>query len=92
MDALPGYTNHTWFKVTKPGTYTGQCAELCGRNHANMLARVKAVPYAEYQQWYDRQAADIQAAYKAGADARKALEAQQNGQASSAGTGGNAEE
>ena len=41
FDAIPGYTNHTWFKI--PGklagtTFTGQCAELCGRNHANMIA------------------------------------------------------
>ena len=76
-DAVPGYTNHTWFKALKSGTFTGQCAELCGRNHANMLARVRAVPYAQYKAWYDKQAADIQAAYKAGADARKQLEAQQ---------------
>ncbi|HKH16081.1 MAG TPA: cytochrome c oxidase subunit II, partial [Solirubrobacteraceae bacterium] len=40
MDALPGYTNKTWFKVTEPGRWDGQCAELCGRNHANMYARV----------------------------------------------------
>ena len=42
FDAIPGYTNHTWFKI--PGklagqVFTGQCAELCGRNHANMTAR-----------------------------------------------------
>ena len=49
MDALPGYTNHTWFKADKAGTFPGQCAELCGRNHANMLARVRAVPFDEYQ-------------------------------------------
>ena len=46
FDAIPGYTNHTWFKI--PGklagqTFPGQCAELCGRNHANMTARVRAV-------------------------------------------------
>ena len=41
FDAVPGYTNYTWFKATQAsGTYTGQCAELCGRNHANMTARV----------------------------------------------------
>ena len=34
MDAVPGYVNKTWFKATKAGTYRGQCAELCGRNHA----------------------------------------------------------
>jgi cytochrome c oxidase subunit 2 len=77
MDALPGYTNHTWFKAEEPGTYSGQCAELCGRNHANMLARVKAVPFDQYQAWYDRQAADIKAARDAGAKQRAAILAQQ---------------
>ncbi len=46
FDAVPGYTNYTWFKATRTGMYTGQCAELCGRNHANMTARVVAVPPA----------------------------------------------
>jgi cytochrome c oxidase subunit 2 len=73
MDALPGYTNHTWFKADKAGTFTGQCAELCGRNHANMLARVRAVPFDEYQAWYDRQAADIKAARDAGAKQRAGI-------------------
>ena len=49
MDAIPGYTNHTWFKA-KPGVYRGQCAELCGRNHANMLAQVRVVSPEEYEQ------------------------------------------
>jgi cytochrome c oxidase subunit II len=62
MDALPGYTNHTWFKVDKPGTYPGQCAELCGRGHANMFATVKAVPFPEYQRWYDGQAERVKSA------------------------------
>ena len=44
MDALPGYTNYTWFKATRHGhSSRGQCAELCGRNHANMTARVRVV-------------------------------------------------
>ena len=45
FDAVPGYTNYTWFKAPDaPATlYTGQCAELCGRNHADMTARVRVV-------------------------------------------------
>jgi cytochrome c oxidase subunit 2 len=61
MDAIPGYTNHTWFKA-KPGLYRGQCAELCGRNHANMLAQVRVLPPEEYQRWYEGQAARIKTA------------------------------
>lgn len=71
MDALPGYTNYTWFKVTKPGVYTGQCAELCGRNHANMTARVRAVPVDEYKRWVQQQRRDIDAANAAAQQARQ---------------------
>src|SRR4051812_27209062 len=58
FDAIPGYTNHTWFKV--PGklagrTFRGQCAELCGRNHANMIAFVRAVTPDQYTAWLQRQ-------------------------------------
>jgi cytochrome c oxidase subunit 2 len=77
MDALPGYTNHTWFRADKPGIFPGQCAELCGRNHANMLARVRAVPFDQYKAWYDRQAAGIKAARDAGAKQRAGILAQQ---------------
>ena len=77
MDAVPGYTNKTWFKATKAGTYKGQCAELCGRNHANMLARVRVVPFDEYQAWFDREATDIKAARDAAATQREALLKQQ---------------
>jgi cytochrome c oxidase subunit 2 len=76
-DAIPGYVNKSWFKITKPGTYFGQCAELCGRNHANMYGRVRAVPFNEYQAWYDQQAAAIKAARLAGAQQRKQYQQQQ---------------
>jgi cytochrome c oxidase subunit 2 len=77
MDAVPGYVNKTWFKADRAGIWRGQCAELCGRNHANMEARVRAVPFDEYQAWYDRQAADIKAAREAGARQREAIQRQQ---------------
>ena len=41
------------------GVYTGQCAELCGRNHANMTARVRAVTPDEFTQWLAQQQADL---------------------------------
>ena len=59
MDATPGHVNKTWFKITEPGVYEGQCAELCGENHAQMLARVRAVPVEEYEAWRQGQAAGI---------------------------------
>jgi cytochrome c oxidase subunit 2 len=60
-DAIPGHTNDTWFRIDKPGRFNGQCAELCGENHADMRARVIALPPDQFQAWMDRQAADIQA-------------------------------
>jgi cytochrome c oxidase subunit 2 len=75
MDAIPGYTNYTWFKVPKPGVYRGQCAELCGRNHANMIAQVRAVPADEYESYIERLKSNITAADQAAAESRKKLDA-----------------
>ncbi len=50
VDAVPGYTTYTWFKA-QPGAYHGQCAQLCGRNHAAMTALVHVVSPAQYQAW-----------------------------------------
>jgi cytochrome c oxidase subunit 2 len=73
FDAVPGYTNHTWFKV--PGklagtTFRGQCAELCGRNHANMIAYVRALSPDDYEAWLDRQRNAIKQADQAAARQR----------------------
>jgi cytochrome c oxidase subunit 2 len=58
-DAIPGYTNHTWFRISEPGKYQGNCAELCGEGHADMIGRVIAVTPDQYKAWLARQAADI---------------------------------
>lgn len=81
-DALPGYTNHTWFKIPrgKEGVYTGNCAELCGRNHANMTARVRAVTPEQFTQWLARQKAAIEAAGR-GAQEYRAQQAKNDQQA-----------
>jgi cytochrome c oxidase subunit 2 len=55
FDAVPGYVNHTWFRLERAGVYRGQCAELCGRNHADMLAQVRGVAPAAYARWVARQ-------------------------------------
>jgi cytochrome c oxidase subunit II len=62
FDAIPGYVNHTWFRLERAGVYTGQCAELCGRNHAQMVARVRGVAPAAYARWVVRQKQLIDAA------------------------------
>ena len=72
FDAVPGYVNYTWFKIQEPGVYKGQCAELCGRNHANMVAQVRALPPAKFQAWYDAQKALIRKADDQAAVARNA--------------------
>ena len=59
-DATPGHTNDSWFRVDEPGEYYGECAELCGDNHADMRARVIALPPDEFAAWQERQTADIE--------------------------------
>jgi cytochrome c oxidase subunit II len=55
FQAVPGYHNYTWLKVAKPGLYRGQCAVLCGRGHARMIAAVRAVPPAQFDAWLANQ-------------------------------------
>ncbi|KMQ72896.1 cytochrome c oxidase subunit II [Marinobacter subterrani] len=56
-DAIPGFINETWTRVDEPGTYRGQCTELCGRHHGFMPVVVKAVPQEEYVAWVAEQKA-----------------------------------
>jgi cytochrome c oxidase subunit II len=56
FDAIPGKTNHTWFRTNRLGTYRGQCGEFCGIFHAAMQARVVVEPQADYQRWLSTQA------------------------------------
>jgi cytochrome c oxidase subunit 2 len=58
-DAIPGHENHTWFRIDKPGSYWGNCAEFCGENHADMTARVIAVSPGQYRAFIAQQAADL---------------------------------
>jgi cytochrome c oxidase subunit 2 len=52
VDAVPGYTVYTWFKALHANQiYRGQCAQLCGRQHAFMTALVKVVTPAQYRQY-----------------------------------------
>jgi cytochrome c oxidase subunit 2 len=41
IDAIPGKTNHTWFKAEKAGTYRIRCAEFCGILHTGMQGFVR---------------------------------------------------
>src|SRR4051794_21674726 len=57
FDAIPGKQNETWFQADRIGTYRGQCGEFCGALHAEMTARVRVTPEAEYRRWTDQGAA-----------------------------------
>jgi cytochrome c oxidase subunit II len=55
IDAIPGRTNFTWFRAPAPGRYIGQCAELCGVQHAFMRQAVRVVGADTYQAYVQRQ-------------------------------------
>ena len=77
MDAVPGHTNWTWFKIPaeKAGqVFRGQCAELCGRNHANMLASVRAVTPEEYEAYIERRKREIESSNEEAARQRERIE------------------
>jgi cytochrome c oxidase subunit 2 len=87
MDAVPGYTNRTWFQIPLDAlpegadrvVYDGQCAELCGRNHADMLGRVIGLPFDEWQAWRERKVEEIAEAEDEAAAAREALQSEEEG-------------
>ena len=51
QDAIPGFVRDTWFRAEKIGDYYGQCAELCGKEHAYMPIHVKVVSAEDYSKW-----------------------------------------
>ncbi|RTL33993.1 MAG: cytochrome c oxidase subunit II [Burkholderiales bacterium] len=61
QDAIPGFVRDTWFKAEKVGDYYGQCAELCGKEHAYMPIHVKVVSAEDYTKWVDGKKKEIAA-------------------------------
>jgi cytochrome c oxidase subunit II len=55
IDAIPGKPNETWFQAEREGLYRGQCAELCGVQHAAMLTAVEVMSEEDFQRWLDAQ-------------------------------------
>jgi len=86
MDAVPGYTNKLWFRIPpdaipegqKQVVFTGQCAELCGRNHANMYGRVIGMRMADYKKWYADKVQQLKTAETDVAEQQKKLTEQQS--------------
>jgi cytochrome c oxidase subunit II len=76
-DAVPGHLNFTWFKIPRPGVFRGQCAELCGRNHPDMIATVRAIEPAAFKTWLQTKKSEIEAGNKLAETERKRLAAQQ---------------
>ena len=61
QDAIPGFVRDTWFRAEKTGDFYGQCAELCGKEHAYMPIHVKVVTQAEYTAWVATKKKEMQA-------------------------------
>jgi cytochrome c oxidase subunit II len=61
QDAIPGFVRDTWFRAEKTGDFYGQCAELCGKEHAYMPIHVKVVTADEYAAWVDGKQKEMQA-------------------------------
>jgi cytochrome c oxidase subunit 2 len=78
VDAVPGFTTYTWFKAYHTGTFTGHCAQLCGNNHAAMVAYVHVVTPDQYQSWLKSQQQAITAANSQVTQLRKILTSQGN--------------
>ncbi len=53
QDAIPGFVRDTWFRAEKVGDFYGQCAELCGKEHAYMPIHVKVLSGEDYAKWVD---------------------------------------
>jgi len=67
IDAVPGRVNQTWFKAERIGTYTGQCSQLCGIDHAFMPIEVKVLSQADFDAWVASKAPKPPAAANAAA-------------------------
>ncbi|MDQ2136855.1 cytochrome c oxidase subunit II [Alcaligenaceae bacterium A4P071] len=55
QDAIPGFLRDTWFRAEKTGFFRGQCAELCGKDHAFMPIVVEVKSQADYDAWAEEQ-------------------------------------
>ena len=62
QDAIPGFVRDTWFRAEKTGDFYGQCAELCGKEHAYMPIHVKVLSKADYSKWVEGKKKEMAAA------------------------------
>ena len=59
QDAIPGFLRDTWFRAEQVGTFRGQCAELCGKDHAFMPIVVEVLSQQDYLAWAQQQQAAL---------------------------------
>ncbi|MCC7151569.1 MAG: cytochrome c oxidase subunit II [Rubrivivax sp.] len=62
QDAIPGFVRDTWFRAERTGDFYGQCAELCGKEHAYMPIHVKVLSQEDYAKWVDAELKKMAAA------------------------------
>lgn len=80
-DTIPGFINETWAKIEQPGTYRGQCAELCGIGHGFMPIVVEAKPEEEFLAWVAEQKEARKAAEQAAKESYSMEQLMQQGEA-----------
>jgi len=61
QDAIPGFVRDAWFRAERTGDFYGQCAELCGKEHAYMPIHVKVLSQVDYAKWVDGKKKEIAA-------------------------------
>ena len=59
LDGVPGRVNETWVRITREGTYYGQCSELCGTGHSYMPIEIEAVSREAFDQWVEKAKAEF---------------------------------
>lgn len=68
-DTIPGFINESWAYIHTPGTYRGQCAELCGVNHGYMPIVIEAKSEDDFRAWVTQQKKAAKAAQLSAAQA-----------------------
>lgn len=81
QDTIPGFINENWVTIEKPGTYRGQCAELCGLGHGFMPIVVEAKTEEDYASWVAEQKTRMAEAQAAAAQTFSMEELMQKGEA-----------
>jgi cytochrome c oxidase subunit II len=80
QDGIPGFIRDSWFTADKAGTYRGQCAELCGKDHGYMPIVVEVKEQADYDKWVAEQKSKAAAASQDSGKVYSLAELKSNGE------------